>query len=206
MIKDNKVLNKYLLFEKQKGYHEKGMLLEKALTRALDILKIPNGHNHFDKRYCHDDGVDNTIATCRGNIETECKNLNGKHLLSTTWLLEEVIDRYSYKPFKKILTISILNVNRKVRRWLERHVRIVELGYQVTKHNFNRAIHDLVKKLYYVKIKYLKYIQPKPKNKPTKLSHFDKCLLYSIIDVVGCGFGFNGCNVSFKHIEGQCDI
>jgi len=185
--------------DKLNGYHEKGKLLEKSLTRAFDILKIPNNHNHFDHRYNHGFGVDNTISTCRGNIETECKNLkvNGQHQKSSKWIKEEIVSRYGYKPFKKIIVASYLNVSRKLRRWLETHYRLIELGYQVTKHNYNRAVHDLVKKLYYVKIKFSKYINGKPKTKQTVLPNYD-CLLYNVvIEVVGF-VGLNGSYVSFN--------
>lgn len=177
--------------EKQKAYHDSGKLLEIAVSRAYDHLTLENAHNPFDDTYSHGYGVDNIISTAKGNIELECKNLNGKYQLSKAWIIEEVLNRYGYKPFLKLLVCSFLYVSDKLRRWIEtlNHIRIITLGYQVTKYNLNKTIHNLIKKLYFVKVKYAKYVNPKPKNQQVKLSTFDKALVYngSIIDVC-----FNG--------------
>jgi len=172
------------------------LLLEKALHYALNHLKLQNAHNPFNEAYHSHNGlgVDNIIHTCKGNIENECKNPNGKHQLSKAWIKQEVLSRYGYKPFIKVLTVSILNVSRKVKRLIEsKGIRIIQLGYQVTKHNFSKAVHDLIKKLHWIKVKYAKYVGKKPSSQQVKLSHFDSGLLYNgcIIDVGFCGYGFS---------------
>ena len=171
---------------KQEQYHYRGLILEKVLSYVFNHLDLKNSHNHFDTRYVHGYGVDNIISTSKGNVETECKNLNGKYQLSRAWVNEEVLCRHGYKPLAKILVASILNVSRKVRRLIERNnIRIIELGYQVTKFNFKKAVHDLIKKLYFVKVRYHRFVGVKPKSKQVRLSCFDKSLLYNVfIDVV----------------------
>lgn len=171
---------------------EDGILLEKAVSRAESILEIPHSHNRFDDKYVHGYGVDNVISTSRGNIEGECKNLNGNHMLSPRWIIDEVLSRYSSNPFLKVLIISLLNCSRRTKRLLDfKHVHIIELGYKVTKWNYRRAVHDLVKKLYWIKLKYSNILGKKLQTFETKLSEYDsrlKAVYNVVIDVGFCKF------------------
>lgn len=178
--------------------------MEIALHRALTHLGLEHSHNPFDNRYCgkFGKGVDAIVSTSRGNIEFECKNPNGKHSLSRAWLKKEVVDRFGYKPFKRLLIISLLNGFVGCERWLRvnNSTDVIELGYQVGWHNIKFAIRDLVKLLYRLKVKYGKLVGKPLKTVATNLLQFNNAVRV-VYDIEGFVVGLGGWGVTFNETE-----
>lgn len=137
---------------------KKGMLLEKAVDIALNILSIEHKTNPFDESYAQEEGqgIDGKINTDKGLLGYECKNVNGKHELSTNWIDEEINNRDKDTFYiLRILVISLLNVGKELMRKLEVNLRVIILGFQITSSKlFKKAVDILVHKLYWIKMRY----------------------------------------------------
>lgn len=142
-------------------FKELGINLEEPLALSESDLDLPHENNYFDYRFesTRGQGVDNKIITPSGKkIALECKNVNGKHLLTKGWFMEEFFDRDKGIPFiLRVLVISILKCSKEVLRWLKEDmkVKIIELGFQITSPELKaKAIEIFNKKLYWFKMKY----------------------------------------------------
>lgn len=87
--------------------HEKGMLLEYAVSETLNELGIPHEHNPFDITYpCYQEtNPDIVIKTL--NAVIECKNLNRSQTehLTRGWLDENVIRRPQVSSFEEKIAV-----------------------------------------------------------------------------------------------------
>ena len=169
-------------FAQSTSWIEKGILLERAISCALESLGIENEPNHFDDRYSWGYGIDNKISTSRGSIKTEAKNLNGNYMVSPKWIEDEIINRFSLGAFIKILVISILNVSERSWALLRNHnIRVIELGFQVTPSSFKKAVALLLQKLYFIKVRYMKYIVKRESGKQTRKSNVVSKQVYNVV-------------------------
>lgn len=81
----------------------KGLLMEMAVSNALNSLKIPHKHNPFDNTFpCYQNkNPDITIEDL--NLVIECKNLSQRQInerLSEAWLDENIVKRPYFKNYK----------------------------------------------------------------------------------------------------------
>lgn len=160
-----------------------GRILEIAEHIALKINGIPDSPNPlYDKRYahaCNDKNrkgrhVDNEVKITKGLIPIEAKNHKWKGRWSEKWIHKEIFNRFNdwesdnyFTPppdkdsVPKILVCSFFKGSDYMRWDMEnnRGYKIIELGFQVTKNTFKKAISFLVKKFYWLKCN---FTFPKP--------------------------------------------
>lgn len=140
------------------------MLLEKALHVALKKLNIPHKHNPFDKRYADKEGkgCDVEILSNKGKIGIEAKNNNGKYGMSPYWLNRECHSRFKLEHIIKIFLCAFLTISpRTSEKMKAMGYYLIELGFKVTKENFGRAIHKLIRKLYWIKRSFCFHARPR---------------------------------------------
>ena len=134
------------------------MLLEKAGSYAFGILEIPHEHNPFDEKYAtvEGQGIDLKIYTSVGKIRVECKNNNGSYGMSPYWLNRECYSRFKSANYaKKIFLCANLNLSKyTLMKMRACGISPISLGFQVTPKNFNKAIHTIIKKLYWIKAQF----------------------------------------------------
>jgi len=145
-------------------FQEQGMLLEKALHVALKKLNIPHKHNPFDKRYADKEGkgCDVEILSNKGKIGIEAKNNNGKYGMSPYWLNRECHSRFELEHIIKIFLCAFLTISPGTSEKMKAMgYYLIELGFKVTKENFGRAIHKLIRKLYWIKKSFCFHAKPR---------------------------------------------
>ena len=131
-------------------FQERGMLLEKAIDIALNILQIPHTHNPFDKRYADKEGngCDVEIPCNESKIGIEAKNNNGKYGMSPFWLDRECHSRFEPIHVVQIYLCAFLTIsNKTAEKMTKMGYYLIELGFQVTRFNFHHAIQTLTEKL-----------------------------------------------------------
>ena len=87
-----------------------GALLEKAVSDALNELRIPHDHNPFDTTYVCYQGKGPDIIIKKRDTIVECKNLSRKQVqhLTGDWLNRNVIERPDVTSYKnKIVVFSL---------------------------------------------------------------------------------------------------
>lgn len=150
----------------------KGLLLEKAVSDALNILGIPHQHNPFNNTYPCYKIESPDIAMEKLNTVIECKNLSKKQVdhLTTRWLDKHIIKRPNMAKYNRKLAL----LSYKPRQSLVRHLnkygwRVYGLGTQIlTFKQERKAIGKLIKKFYWLKKEYTRKHPPLPKQQ-TKL-------------------------------------
>jgi len=156
-------------------FQEQGILLEKALHVALTKLKVPHKHNPFNKQYADKEGkgCDIEISTSKGKIGIEAKNNNGTYGMSPNWLNRECYGRFDSEHIIKIFLCAFLTISHMTAKKMSAMgYNLIQLGFKVTKDNFKRAIHKLIKKLYWVKKSFNFHAKPRTKTKQLPLSSF----------------------------------
>ena len=126
------------------------MLLEKTIHEALKILLISHTSNPFDERYADEEGkgCDVEIPSSEGIIGIEAKNNNGKYGMSPYWLNRECHSRFEPTHVVKIFLCAFLTIsNRTAEKMTKMGYHLIELGFQVTRFNFQHAIQTLTEKL-----------------------------------------------------------
>jgi hypothetical protein len=114
--------------------HRLGVLLEKAVSDALNELRIPHDHNPFDITYpCYQEDNPDIVI---GKLSTiiECKNLNKKQIdhLTPKWLNDNVIERPKVSSYNnKIVVFSYRPRSLLVRHLQTRRWRVYSVGYQI---------------------------------------------------------------------------
>jgi hypothetical protein len=126
-----------------------GLPLEKACSRALEHLNVGHSHNDFDWKYCMQlEGID--VRTDSGH-EIECKNLSGKYRVSYKWIDEEIVSRFSEDAKSKTLVISHNIFSENQLYYIQANgIYVIDLGFQVKCWNIRKAIHLLIKQLYWL--------------------------------------------------------
>ena len=155
-------------------FQEQGMMLEKVLHIALTRLKVPHRHNPFDKQYADKEGkgCDVEILTSKGKIGIEAKNNNGKYGMSPYWLERECHSRFDSQHTIKIFLCAFLTISHMTAKKMSAMgYNLIQLGFKVTKDNFKRAIHKLIKKLYWIKKSFNFHAKPRTKTKQLPLSN-----------------------------------
>jgi hypothetical protein len=103
-----------------------GALLEKAVSDALNELRIPHDHNPFDTTYVCYQGKGPDIIIKKLDTIIECKNLSRKQVqhLTGDWLNRNVVERPDVTSYKnKIVVFSyrprprLVKHLKKVHEW-----------------------------------------------------------------------------------------
>ena len=121
----------------------KGLLLEMAVSQALDILSVQHTHNNFDDYANQTGGID--LQTEEYVIE--CKNWSEKTNIDSDTLKSEVVSRFlNYGDFRKLLIISRLGI--VLIDWLKGfQVQTISLGLDLKPNNYSFMVNLLVYKL-----------------------------------------------------------
>ena len=133
----NSIINKTITDKQLKG-----MLLEMAVSQALDILGIQHIHNDWDNYARMNGGVD--IITDEWLIE--CKNWTYKTNVDMETLKTEVVDRFIDSDSKNMLVISCIG-SGLILRLKKFSIQVVTLGTDVTPNNYSSIVNLLLFKL-----------------------------------------------------------
>jgi hypothetical protein len=120
----------------------KGMLLEMAVSQALDILGIQHSHNNWNNYAKEQGGVD--IITSEYLIE--CKNWTHRTNIDMETLMNEVVARFWDSDCKNMLVISCLG-SILIERLNKLNIQTVVLNLDVTPNNYSLAVKILILKL-----------------------------------------------------------
>jgi len=134
-------------------FQERGLLLEKAIDIALNILQIPHTHNPFDKSYANKEGngCDCEIPLREGKIGIEAKNNNGEYGMSPFWINRECYSRFEPLHVVKIFLCAFLTISQKTTEMMKTMgYYLIEIGFQVTSSNFHYAIEKIVDELCWI--------------------------------------------------------
>ena len=127
----------------------KGLLLEKAVSDALNILGIRHKHNPFNNTYPCYQTKNPDITIKKLNTVMECKNLSKKQVdhLTTTWLDNHIIERPNTTKYKRKLALFSHKPRQSLVRHLNKHGwRVYGLGTQIlTFKQERKAIGKLIK-------------------------------------------------------------
>jgi hypothetical protein len=146
----------------------KGLLLERAVSTALDSLMVPQNHNRFDNTYPCYRKMRPDITIPKIGVIIECKNLSKKtvnHRVSEEWLDKHVIKRhYPFKCKHKIVLFSY-KPRKKLQQYLRTHGwKVQGLGTQIlTPRQEQKAVGKLKRGFYWLKKEYYgnKLVKPK---------------------------------------------
>jgi hypothetical protein len=111
-----------------------GALLEKAVSDALNELRIPHDHNPFDTTYVCYQGKGPDIIIKKLDTIIECKNLSRKQVqhLTADWLNGNVIERPDVTSYKnKIAVFSYRPRHRLVEHLKVHGWRVYGVGNQI---------------------------------------------------------------------------
>jgi hypothetical protein len=133
----------------------KGMLMERAISDALNALKVPHKHNPFNNTYpCYQNKSPDIVIEKLG-IVIECKNLSKKQVdhLTPKWLNDNVIDRSYNKGYGRKLALFSYKPRLPLVRYLRKHNwRAYGLGTQIlTSKQERRAIGKLIRNFYWLR-------------------------------------------------------
>ena len=150
----------------------KGLLLEKAVSDTLYILKIPHNHNPFNNTYPCYQTKSPDITIEKLNTVIECKNLSKKQVdhLTTKWLDKHVIKRPNVAKYNRKLALFSYRPRQSLARHLNKYGwRVYSLGTQIlTFKQERKAVGKLKQRLYWLKKEYAETQTPLPKQQ-TKL-------------------------------------
>jgi hypothetical protein len=114
--------------------HKKGMLLEYAVSTALDQLGIPNDSNPFDLTYpCYQENRPDIIVRVL-NVVIECKNLNRSETrkLNRGWLDANIIERPQVGSFEEKIAVFSYEPQQSTADYLEtKGWRTYSIGSQI---------------------------------------------------------------------------
>jgi hypothetical protein len=129
----------------------KGVLMEQAVSNALDVLKIKHKHNPFDNTFpCYQNrNPDITIEDL--NLVIECKNLSKKqvnHSLSEDWLDKNIVKRPYFVGYRRKIALFSFKPLKPSVAYLNRHNwKVYSLGTQIlTPEQQKRAIGKMKQK------------------------------------------------------------
>jgi len=146
----------------------KGLLLEKAVSDSLNVLKIPHKHNPFNNTYPCYQTKSPDIAIGKLNTVIECKNLSKKQVdhLTPKWLDKHIIKRPNVAKYNRKLALFSHKPRQSLVRHLNKHGwRVYGLGTQILTFKLERkAIGKLIKKFYWLKKEYAQTQPQLPKN------------------------------------------
>jgi hypothetical protein len=145
----------------------KGMLLERALSNALEDLGIKHKHNPFNNTYpCYQNKCPDVIIE-KLKVVVECKNLNKKEVehLSTDWLDRNIIDRPYNKGYERKFVVFSYRPRLSLILYLNRHGwRVYGLGTQIlTPREMQKAKGKLKQRFYWLKKEHYGEKLSKPK-------------------------------------------
>ena len=150
----------------------KGLLLEKAVSDTLHVLKMPHKHNPFNNTYPCYQTKNPDIIIDKLNTVIECKNLSRKQVnhLTTTWLDRHIIKRPNVVKYNRKLALFSYRPRKSLVRHLNRHGwRVYGLGTQIlTFKQERKAIGKLIKKFYWLSKEYSQ-TQPQVPRQQTRL-------------------------------------
>jgi len=146
----------------------KGLLLEKAISDALYVLKTPHKHNPFNNTYpCYQTKQPDIIIE-KLNTVIECKNLSKKQVdhLTPKWLDIHIIKRPNVSKYNRKLALFSYKPRQSLVRHLNKYGwRVYGLGTQIlTFRQERKAIGKLIKKFYWLKKEYIQTQPQLPKN------------------------------------------
>jgi hypothetical protein len=136
--------------------HLKGLLMEKAVSDALQVLGIPHDHIPFDNTYpCYQNKRPDIIVD-KLNMTIECKNLSQKQIedsLSEEWLDKNIIKRPYFKDYKRKIVFFSYKPQKPSVQYLNTHGwRVYGLGTQVlTVKQMNKSIGKIKQRFYWLK-------------------------------------------------------
>lgn len=113
----------------------KGVLMEQAVSNALDALKIKHKHNPFNNTFpCYQNkNPDITVEDL--NLVIECKNLSKKqveHSLSEDWLDKNIVKRPYFAKYKRKIVVLSFKPLKPSLAYLHKYGwRIYSLGFQI---------------------------------------------------------------------------
>lgn len=136
--------------------HLKGLLMEKAVSDALQVLGIPHDHNPFDNTYPCYQNTRPDFVIGKINLTIECKNLSQKTIektLSKQWLNENIIMRPYFKNYKYKIAFFSYKPRKPSVQYLNTHGwRVYGLGTQVlTVKQMKKSIGKIKQRLYWLK-------------------------------------------------------
>ena len=113
----------------------KGVLLEKAMSDVLYLLKIPHSHNPFDNTYPCYQNKSPDIVVEKLNLVVECKNLSKKqvdHSLSEDWLDKNIVKRPYFAKYRRKIVLLSFKPLKPSTAYLHRHGwKVYSLGTQI---------------------------------------------------------------------------
>ena len=135
-----------------------GMLLEKAMSVALNTLKVEHQHNPYNLTFpCYQVNYPDILIEELG-IVIECKNLSGKQAkhLTRKWLDKHIINRTCTSQYGRKLALFSYKPNPSLIKHLNSHDwRVYGLGTQIlTLKEEKKAIPKLIKQFYWLKKEY----------------------------------------------------
>ena len=113
----------------------KGLLMEKAVSDVLYLLRIPHSHNPFDNTYpCYQNKRPDIVVE-KLNLVVECKNLSKKqvdHSLSKDWLDKNIVKRPYFVGYRRKIVLFSFKPLKPSVAYLHRHCwRVYSLGTQI---------------------------------------------------------------------------
>jgi len=129
-----KELDRLLKGKELSRNHKKGMVLEYAVSQALDRLGIPNDPNQFDITYpCYQESRPDIIIEAL-NVVIECKNLNRSETQNLTrgWLDANIINRPQVGSFDEKIAVFSYEPKQSTADYLEtKGWRTYSVGSQI---------------------------------------------------------------------------
>jgi hypothetical protein len=150
----------------------KGLLMEKAISRALNIMGVRHKHNPFNNTYpCYQNQRPDIVVQKLDTV-IECKNLNKKQVdhLTRAWIDKHVIDRPYNKGYKHKLVLFSFKPRKRLIKHLYTHGwKTYGLGTQIlTPREERKAVGKLIRNFYWLEREYSKN-KPKEPNEQTRL-------------------------------------
>jgi hypothetical protein len=133
----------------------KGLLMEMAVSNALNSLKILHKHNPFDNTFpCYQNKNPDIIIEDL-NLVIECKNLSQKQIsdrLSEAWLDENIIKRPYFKNFKYKIAFFSYKPRRSLIAYLNKYGwRVYSLDNQIlTTKQMKKSIGKMRQRFYWL--------------------------------------------------------
>lgn len=198
-------------------YQKIGISLEMAIHIALKILKIKHKHNPFNNNYASSMGYGVDICIPQKSVDIESKNNKGNYGLSPSWSKREILKRFQGSKARiKLVICGFNNFSRYFLSYLkDKGIIVIELGFQVSKSTFKRAIHILIKKLYWIKkihnipldynMKLDNYFSPIPTiSMSNVLEKFKGCFVNCVVNL-SCLSLFSYFSEVKCKVKGKCD-
>jgi hypothetical protein len=180
--KDRLAFDRYIQKKNLNKNEIKGMLLEKALSNALEVLEIRHNHNPFDITYpCYQNKSPDIIIE-KLKIVIECKNLSKKQVdhLSKDWLDRNIIDRPYNKGYERMLVLFSYKPRLPLIRYLMEHCwKVYGLGTQIlTPKEMQKAKGKLIRNFYWLRKEYYGNRLSKPKQQTRLKTNYLKEIAY----------------------------